>query len=214
MKTKSEKLFESFCNNNRIEAKKISETNENTPDYEVKIDSKLVICEIKQLDVKKEESRERDKVLQGHAIVYYPLNRTSNKLLDISRQVKEYAKKQIPTIVVLYNNVPLLEYLNHDEIFEAMFGSETNVVTFKNDEILNISQPSHGGNRRFTQTHNTSVSALAVLENKNDGILLMRVYHNPFAQVPLNPEICKSLPIKQYIYKKNAVNNFGSWQQI
>ena len=217
MKTKSEELFEAFCKNNGIAAKKIPKTNTSTPDYEVIINSKLVICEIKQLDPTKEDLRENESVIKyRRTIMYHPLKRTSKKLLDVSRQVKDYADRQIPTIVVLYNNVPLHEYLSHDDILEAMFGPESNVVTFNKDgEMLNMSSSCHGGNRRFTHAHNTSVSAVAVLKNPQDGNLHMRLYHNnQNPKVKLDLEICKSLPINQYIYKKNVANNFGSWQQI
>jgi len=50
MKTKSENMFEQFCNELSIKCNRIEEAKEKRPDYEVVINSTKMLVEVKQID--------------------------------------------------------------------------------------------------------------------------------------------------------------------
>ena len=55
MRTKSEELFESFCRMHGIAYRRVSETTEPTPDYELEISGQVILAEVKQFDPNPEE---------------------------------------------------------------------------------------------------------------------------------------------------------------
>lgn len=192
--TYSEKLFEEFCSANRTKFRRISAAASRTPDYELDIGGTLIVCEIKQIDLNKEDRRIMQELAERKISANYVRSRARDKMKDVSAQLKTAAKSGAATMLVLYNNTPVHDYTEHSEIVRAMFGRKTWRVVWVDDQPR-LSKPFFGGARSMTPEHNTSVSVVAVLERRENSPLRLRTYHNPYAVVPLDPGVLRDLPV-------------------
>ena len=62
-----------------------------------------------------------------------------------------------------------------------------------------------GPQKKLTLEHNTSISELAVMTNKNEEKLLLYVYHNIYADIELPQGL---------ISTRNAKGEFQEWESI
>jgi hypothetical protein len=199
-RTPSELLFEEFCRTNKVQCARVPEAEYPTPDYELVLSGVRVACEMKQIDPTDEDLEEIRAVFVSHEPAGRLIRpRLSEVVRTLSRQLKSSAAANRPTLAVIYDNSPLKSYTMPDDVVQAMFGESSVRVTFTNSSgETHVSEPYFGGNRRMTPTTNTSVSALAIL----DGgpivrPLTLRVYHNPFAMVRLEPRLLETLAVAQ-----------------
>ena len=189
--THSETLFEEYCRANRIVCTRVSVSSERSPDFRIQIGQTRVVCEVKQIDMNKNDREELAAVNAGTPTSFYVTNRVRSKLKDVSAQLKDAVLAGTPTMVVLYNNNPVYDHTKYSEILQAMFGRKSANVMFSDSQEAGpvVSPPFFGGNRGLGPRRNTSVSAVAVLEQDSTGQLRLRVYHNPHCRVPLDPAV-------------------------
>jgi hypothetical protein len=164
----------------------------------VKINGTRIVCEIKQIDPNDDDRQIFSSVNARQATFTWFRNRLSDKLKDVSAQLKTASRSSTPTMLVVYNNTPSFNYTQHSEVVQAMFGQKSSVISFPDAEDAEprVSRPFFGGQKRMTANTNTSVSVVAVLHSQGEQPKL-RVYHNPFAATPLAPGIFDGLPVDQ-----------------
>jgi hypothetical protein len=199
-RTPSELLFEEFCRTNKVQCVRVPEVEYPTPDYELMLSGVRVACEVKQINPTDEDLEEVRAVSVSHEAAGRLLRpRLSEVVRTLSRQLKRWAAAGGPTLAVIYDNSPLKSYTMHDDVVQAMFGESSVRVMFTNaKDDTHVSEPYFGGNRRMTPTTNTSVSALAILDGGPIARpLTLRVYHNPFAMVRLEPPLLETLAVTQ-----------------
>lgn len=195
----SETIFERMCSDCSVSCETIATGRDRTPDFEICIDGVRVICEVKQIEPNAEDLVEAEIVNGDEAVGRFVPNRLREKLKDVSAQLKSASLAGHPTILVVYDNTPLKTYTDHFDVIQAMFGGHSVSVNFPEDPKGSpvVSEPFFGGNRGLTPYHNTSVSALAILDGGPIAQPTLRVYHNPYASVILPPEILGVFPVTQ-----------------
>jgi hypothetical protein len=196
-RTISETLFERLCLANSVPCEPIACGRVRTPDFAIRLNAVRVVCEIKQIDPNAEDLAEAKMVSAGEAVGRFFANRLRLKLKDVSPQLKAASLAGYPTLLVVYDNTPFKAYTDHFDVVQAMFGVHSVTVSFPEDAGSPplASKPFFGGNRGLTPRHNTSVSALAILDGGPIAQPTLRVYHNPYASVILRPEILAVLPV-------------------
>jgi hypothetical protein len=71
---------------------------------------------------------------------------------------------------------------------------------------------SRGGKSVATSTHNTTLSALAVLRRLGpDGALELAIYHNIHAAIPLTLEECARHGLRQYKFAARQPGYMPEW---
>lgn len=197
--TESEDLFERFCDENAIPWERIPTAAEPTPDYVIQLGASPVVCEIKQIEQSEAERKAwQDSVKPGVSAIFSPPNQLRPKLKNL-RQLRAASAAGQPTILVVYNHLSTPWALDQRHVCEALFGDIVFVETLRTDDGSYDTldgQIATGGGRGVTPEHNTSLSAVAVLEFEAD-VLRLRVYHNPFAAVVLKPELLEPHRVEQ-----------------
>lgn len=198
MVTRSESLFERYCQANEIPCDRIHESTIRTPDYVVQLHGCDVVCEIKQLNMGKREKAAWTEALKDGAGGYFVQNRLRRKLKNVSGQLKDASGRGVPTIVVVFDSTPFRAALEHETVVQALYGTIGYPIQLSGDSELAAGDPFLGGNRGLTAAQNTAVSAVAVLEEMDGGSRL-RVYHNLHAAIPLDPQLFRGLPVEQKV---------------
>jgi hypothetical protein len=62
---------------------------------------------------------------------------------------------------------------------------------------------------RYTGQHNTSVSAVAVLDSSG-----LTLYHNVFAAFPVRYELFKGIAVRQFTLGEKRPGEFAEWQEV
>ena len=213
MKTESEKLFEDFCATKSISCEKIKEESNKRPDYWISISDLKVVAEVKQLNPNKEDKAKYKEFKEKGFVVgdSPPGARVRGKITDSAPQISSLAKGKFPGLLVLYNTVPLVNLLGPYHIKTA-YGLDTFVISrpASFEERPNVIERKSGPKRKLTENHNTSISAIAVLKNNENGLSL-DVYHNQHAAIPLADGVFGELGCEQYRIKDNGQYEFISW---
>jgi hypothetical protein len=196
--TISEELFVQFCAANRVTCELVPTGKERTPDFRIRLGDAEVICEVKQINPNAEDVAELEELGSREGIGRFVPNRMRDKLKDVSAQLKAASRRGCPTLLVVYDNTPFKMYAFHSDVAQAMFGRDSVSVSVSGDAAV-VSEPFFGGNRGLTPSQNTSVSALAILDEGPHASLSLRVYHNPYALVLLRAELFAGLPVTQFL---------------
>ena len=196
--TRSESLFEDYCHGNHIQCERIRESAVRTPDFAIRLHDSDVVCEIKQLNLGKRERDALAQALENGSGAYGVPHRLRRKLKNVSGQLKNVSSASIPTILVVFDNTPFRTELEHATVVQALYGTIGYPIRMSADSEPVAGDPFLAGDRGFTSTQNTAVSALAVLEEL-DGTSRLRVYHNLYAAVPLDPQLFQGLPVEQKV---------------
>ncbi|HYC73145.1 MAG TPA: hypothetical protein VEB66_18180 [Opitutaceae bacterium] len=116
-----------------------------------------------------------------------PGERVRKKISDANRQLKNSGEGLNPTILLLANFTAYEEVCDHQAMSVAMFGDEYALISSEvaPEGGAKVLKRWHGGNKRMTRAHSRSISAVGCMDQR-DGIVALRLYHNPFAQVPLD----------------------------
>lgn len=176
-RTISETLFERLCLANSVPCEPIASGRVRTPDFAIRLDGVRVVCEVKQINPNAEDLAEAKILSAGEAVGRYVAHRLRQKLKDVSAQLKGASLAGHPTLLVVYDNTPFKAYTDHFDVVQAMFGGHSVAVSFSEDAgIPLVSEPFFGGNRGLTPRHNTSVSALAILDGGPIAQPTLRVY--------------------------------------
>lgn len=190
IKTKSETLFEDFCNLNNLPWEKIAECDQPTPDYKVVLNAETVIVEVKQIN---EDDKFTD--VGGSRIVG---DHVRAKINEARKQVKAASNECLPAILLIYNNLDPMQMFGteqHDYL-AAMYGEITVVL---NPKEHSITDSYHGRNQSLRHGKNDSFSAIGALYQTNEGPVV-RIYENIFAKYTLDylslPKCIEAIQIK------------------
>lgn len=217
MKTKSETLFETLCQSQGFECNKIQEGNNRSPDYLVQIEDFEFIAEVKQVDPNNEQKRLLEELKQKRSIVVdaTPGEKVRKKINSSATQISRLAKGKMPGMLVLYNNLPfaLGDPFWPYHVRVGMFGFDSIILTkpqdFSRPEIIDRK---FGPKRKITEDHNTSISALAVI-NKKEPVRL-DVYHNPHAAFKFEYGFFSKFGNKEYRLDEKQLMRFQQWKEI
>ena len=202
----SELLFEDYCKRVEIDCKPIEgEDDAKTPDYELVIDGRKIIAEVKEFTRNRKE-RESYRLLEersyGNVLHEKPGARVRKKIVDSSPQIKAKTEGRYPGMLVLYDNGQIAGHLAPYHIMTAMYGLEVMDVYVPKDPSIRPywSGTRFGPNRKMTEAANTSISAIGalVVVTVPDLILKLHIYHNAFAAVPVDPILLTCRGIVQY----------------
>jgi hypothetical protein len=176
LKTTSELAFESFCETNHLSLSRISETENPTPDYILRVNETNIFVEVKQID--------KDENFSSTFDLRSPGSHIRSKINQARNQVREAAQNGNPTVLLIYNNLHPLQLFGTepDDFLAAMYGDLTINITKKN---LVASGVFHGRNQSFREDKNETFSAIGHLYRNQSG-LAVHLYQNVYAQVPIS----------------------------
>lgn len=215
--TTSEDLFEEYCAENSIACARIDERDEKTPDYQVEIEGTTIIVEVKQFDPSKEDKVvlrdfEKNKMVT-HGTT--PGDRVRNKIKSGAPQLSKYCKGKHPSILLLYNNLPFVlgDPTEPYNIRVGMFGLDTIVLSVPQNYSRkpSVVDRKSGPKRKLTENHNTSISAVGVLQRNSEERLEMLIYHNQHAEIHLNDEFANIHTATEYKVSERVKGQFHSW---
>jgi hypothetical protein len=223
MKTQSEKWFEDYCANSGIACKRILEENSKTPDYELTIDSQRIIVEVKEISRNREEQAS-DRLLSergyGSVLSHTPGDRARKKITDSSAQIKARTHGIYPSILVLcdlkFGCGQIAGHLDPYNIRVAMYGLEQIHIAAPREHSASpyAIGMSYGPKRKMTEDHNTSISASGVLFTPGPNEIVLHVYHNKFASVPLDPRLLAKHGIYQFRLEREVSANTEQWEGV
>ena len=222
MKTQSEEWFEDFCARSGIECERIKKESNKTLDYELKIDEQKIIVEVKEITRNKEE-QESDRLLleSGYrALSNTPGERVRKKISNSSAQIKARTQGINPSILVLcdlkYGCGQITGHLDPYNIRVGMYGLEQVHFAVPRDHSISpyATGMSYGPKRKMTKNHNTTISAIGVLSTPSQDKIVLTVYHNKFAAVPLNSQFLTKYDIDQFKLEDGLPNNTEKWGKV
>lgn len=195
----SELHFQRYCDLRGYDCRRIDESKQprvRSPDYEVFINTQRVIVEVKELIANQEESRNWRKTWSDEIVVHgrEPGKRARQHIETAVGQIRPYAQKGDPTVVLLYDNIfidgrrpypplSLMDPLGPYDIDVALFGLQTANLRFHPN---GSSESLKDARSRRRKVHDREyITAVSVLyEHPIDTSLFMATYHNFFALVP------------------------------
>ena len=190
IKTKSELLFEQFCEENSIPYLRIDQLSYRMPDYEVHFGEQLVVIEVKQIDRNKNEKKYQEQLPKlGHiGIREKSAQRVRHTIYDAHEQLKNRSQGKFPAILVIYDNTPF-KSIEPTDIKNAMYGDET-VGIYSSDDtedlFIEIKNGGFGSGRKFTKDDNTTISGIATLYMFGK-TLCLNIFHNQYTKSPFDP---------------------------
>jgi len=207
IKTKSEILFERFCQENGMACEKIAVSLSKTADYEIKVKSKTMICEVKELTPNAEDKRLRKELDEKGSTGIHERKisgRLSKKIMKAAEKLKQYKNRNVPLIVAFYDNIlfnggRVQKTIDRRDIDQAMYGIDTGYYLMSARGIR-FNGFRHGQNKRMTTTEKNYVSAVFVLKESDDGIKL-EIYHNYFALFKIDMSVFNFPNIRQFYHK-------------
>ena len=215
--TRSEQLFEDFCQTKRIRCVRIGTGSSRTPDYEIFVPRRKLVVEIKEISSNREELDAQRRARAGEFVVVSstPGQRVRGKISDAVPQIKMRAKGRFPGLLVLMDTGFAAEHTSPYNIRVAMHGFETLVYAVPRDPSYSpyVTDQKFGGSRKMTLNSNTSISAIAVIGHIN-GNLDFRVYHNPHAAIPLQPTVFHRYQVPQYALAPHTPGSIPDWAQV
>ena len=220
--TISEELFERFCKENKIQLSRIevsTVSGKKEPDYEIATSLGTVLVEVKQFDPNPEELRLQKQLEDKgwtEAFGGEPGAKVRLKIQSAAKQLKSRGAGSVPSMVVLYNNVPISRRgTDPYEIKTAMYGMEKfDLSIASNTSEVSIKDRGFGPKRKMTPRSNTSISAVAALYNVLDQQLSMCVFHNVYIAMPLSIESFQGEKIKHYTIADKVPGQFQEWEEI
>lgn len=218
-RTKSEALFEAFCQQANVPCRRIPTDRRPTPDYELECGGERIIAEVKQLDPTPSDL-EREKLISAGVVQAYgdePGRRVRLQIDSAKTQLKRQTGGAVPGILVLFNNIPTRDVLT-DPMFVmiAMYGQIGVPVEAPVDPAVRptFGPLRHLGKRRMTPVHNTSVSAVCVLQGVENGEIRLTFYHNCFATRPFDPEWLRRPTVLHYSARQDESSAFSFWDAV
>ena len=212
--TKSELLFEKFCQVRCIRYERISPGASKTPDYGIYVDETKIIIEVKEIDANADEKQKiKEFDAQGTISIKSRLGkRIYDKITDAAGKFKDSVLNGHPSVLVLYNKVRLYKHTSPGDILAGMYGRLYFPVFGNPGESLKIGEIKSGPKKKMTPDINTSISAVGVLEESSSGDPHFSVYHNFHAKVHLDPLLLSRFSIKSYWV--NDPKNPTGWVEI
>lgn len=216
--TKSEYEFEKFCGLMHIFYRKVHESQQQRPDYEIVLSDQQVLVEVKQFDPNPEEQEVIILQNQGKASAFSiePGKRLRKAIHEANRQLKSLSKGKIPSLLIVYDNTPHKFHTIDYSVRTAMLGlDEINFyISKKPQEPVTFGETFSGKKgRALRQNANTSISAIAVLQPFWHNVDLV-VFHNKFAIQPINPRSLRFANVRQFWLPEITQNSFVDWKMI
>lgn len=214
---KSELLFERFCRERGVDFELIPVAKRRrTPDYKFFPAGKLIVVEIAQLDPNNNDRRYSDKQKTGDSGIGGTIGqRIRQKITDKADQLKAVSRGMVPAILVLYNNTEVCSYTRPEHVRAAMFGFDTYVLAVPSDPSKSVSVVDRfRKGARMTAQSNTSLSAIAVLEEDSAGNLTLKVYHNVNATNRISPAVLNLADVEQYALEDQIPGQLQKWARI
>ena len=218
-RTLSEYLFERFCDERKVTCSRIPEAASRMPDYLMFPGTTPVVVEVKEIERNREES-ESDRLLEkrgwGNPTGGTPGGRIRAKIVSSSGQIKARTRGIYPSILVVFDERGEVPNLEGYSVRVAMYGLEQ----------INIAVPpagqgspyslgmSYGPKRKMTPEHNTSISAIAPMIMASRDQIMLWVFHNKFAKVPLPLGLLAPYGIRQFQLGEAAPGRTADWVEI
>lgn len=164
-----------------------------TADFIVLIGDHRVIAEVEELRPNNDDIRQIRMMRSGN-----PVGggctigaRPRQHIRRAAKQLRPYAQKSVPLIIVLYDNVRIKDtrvaypmfYLQPHDIDAAMYGDRVAHISLARRVRLCADQ--NGGRRTCTVNEKNYISAVAAMSDHDDRTVFF--YHNCFANIPLAP---------------------------
>jgi hypothetical protein len=213
-KTRSEYVFEQFCQENALRLDRVERDNDSkTPDYEVFTEENRVVIEIKELQANDDEAAAWDEARTNGAAAAFadPRNRIRQKIGAAVKQLKRRSEGLHPAVLVLFDN-GTFGGIDATDIKNAMYGDETVVVKRSVAGDVCIA-PRLGGGRKCTATDNRSLSAVALLWTAG-GVASLSIFHNVFARCPLPPSWFTGARCRQYSIDLDCDSGLPQWHAV
>lgn len=217
--SESRELFESLCRRLGIRCERIPESEKPTPDYNIFPCGEQVACEIKQINPnEKDKEYERD-MREGRGGSYHFSgnigDRVRNKINKAAPQLQESSREGYPTLLVLYNNTGVSVHTEWYHIKIAMYGYDTVIMGVPQDPSRSpyTKDRKSGESKKMTPEHNTSISAIGVIEPHDDMIKFI-VYHNVHARNPLSPSLIQGEGVTHLTLREERPGEFDEWQIV
>ena len=217
-RTHSEKLFELYCDHKGINWRRVSVGADQTPDYEIFLPRRKVVVEVKEITPNPEERKAEEEIRRKGFSVgsTTPGDRVRKKISEASPQIRARTKRRFPGLLVLFQRGVIPHHIDPYQIRVAMYGFETIVLAVPND----LSKRPYavgakfGPKRKMTETHNTSIGAIATLSTRSNDVIELAVYHNRHAAIPLNPKLFARYSVPQYRLADAAPGEIPQWVEI
>jgi len=207
-KTDSEAYFEAFCQRNGFALLPVPVGADKTPDYTLTVGDTLIVVEVKEVQPTPDElESERLVAERGYvkAISRTAGKQVRKKIADCGPQLRTRTQGEHPGLLVLWERGRCAGL--HTEPYHigvAMEGFEQMVLTVPpigSGESPSVVGLKHGGRRRITDTANTSISAVALLCVPGPDRMLLQVFHNRHAAVPLDHALLKSPEVAHFVVR-------------
>jgi hypothetical protein len=222
----SEILFQRYCEHHGYNFNRIDESSESgirSPDFCVVVKGQKIIAEVKEITANEEEIKLWRETRSGKIVVHRrePGKRARKHVEDAVGQLRPYAEKNIPTVVVLYDNIyidglrphPFIDLfgpLGPYDIDVALFGLQTANLRIHPD---GSTESLGDGRSRWRKVHDREcISAVSVLYEypDNEG-LFMFTYHNFFARTSLPVSVFAETVDRHFIKPKHPDLCPGNW---
>jgi hypothetical protein len=217
MATKSEQLFEAFCEQIAVEWRRVPEARKRRPDYEIYTNNTRIIAEIKQTDPNEEEKNLEKRQRKGEAVVFgtTPGERIRRALRAANPQLKQLSCGKLPALLIMYNNSPCSLHTDPYSVMTAMRGIDMIPVSVPKDNSVSptFGDPLSGQERGMRPDANTTVSAIAVLRAVSPGHCHLDVYHNRFARTPLGGDLLRHPSVCHFRIPPNTSNSLSGWEE-
>jgi hypothetical protein len=213
--TFSENLFEEFCRERGIALHRVPATTTRTPDYELSIAGTKIVVEVKEID-RNQHEQESDRHLEAHGFGLVtggtPGERVRLKIQACAPQLKARSLGTNPTVLVLFDRGR--GHLHPYHIRVAMFGLEQIHVSVPpigagRPEVVGMS---HGPRRKMSPASNTSISAVSVLAVPRPDATVWTVYRNPWAAVPLQPQLLAPYGVEHFDIEMAGPGGTSDWR--
>lgn len=200
MSTTSEDLFDDYCANRgyAVEELAAGPSFGKTADRLVSMPDGQVIVEIKELAPSKDDVRQFRELEENNWTLGggTPGRRVFELIRRAAPQLKRYANRRLPSVLVTYNNIVLdgyqggTKHLTPSFIDFGMYGLQTVLIAPDADGGPHYVPVGigRGGRRQMTPEDRDYISAVAVLGPPETGPSVV-IYHNYFAAVPLPSEM-------------------------
>lgn len=218
-RTKSELLFESYCDEHGMTLLRVPESEKKTPDYELTLGNSKIIIEVKEL-AKNERERLSDRLLEkrgyGSVITHVPGERVRKKISASSAQIKARTQGEFCGLLILYGSGRLSLELDSYQIRAAMCGLEHVVIAVPSDFSASpyAVGSKFGAKRQMTADSNTSISAIGVISDNQPGRTELVIYHNKHAAIPIDPRLFYPYKVRQYRLRDDSENQLPPWEQV
>jgi hypothetical protein len=213
--TASEELFERFAKQTRLRVLRVATAGrlgERRPDYVIRARARRarrLVVEIKEFVPNREEAiaiAEGAQSGRWSMPSVTPGKRIRYAIDSAGPQLRSLAGGKYPTLLILYDAL-LGRSLHSDpySVLTAMRGLDVVPVEVPRDPRISptFGAARPGPKKRMTKEHNTSISALALLQEAGPKALALMVYHNSFAAVPLRVSDLPRRGVYHFVMKRD-----------